>query len=297
MYYPEEALYMVDIGALALYATNDTTELINVIVKKDNSPDRIEQCRRGNLLSTTQEAFGLFSHYYEGETFVNTFRLYAHMRKAGYFIRRHDPVVYGFKLDTFANFMRDTFDKKAGGGKNVGKRKKPQKQNTQKPKKIPKASNGSGPVRGWYTEQDDIEQEKEEKMISEHAWGHEDIFTQDTKPLIFDLNLKHGDKIGKEKLFEQLDVIPMVEARAISTADKYVIFDVWKDRLKNQPPAMAISLQAQDGTTDLSWADEGVMSYWKTLKTDIPIHRAVIGQSGTVTFMSLKPFALENLMK
>jgi len=288
------------LGSLVILHEKSPQQLISVRVENEQV-----MARSCHVISTIQESYSLFmkgssSMFETPEDLLNTFLGYSYLRKLGFIVHRHDVD----RLPCENDSKKRKVDKKQSE-KNVVKQKKKPKE-----RRVKQSSADSMTLRpqtdecrGWWISEpiDDVmEQCDDTDSLAPNNLFLGCDFLQDhsVMPLITDLHLNDAQMVEMEKIFHTLNIIndshhTFKTNASFTSAKKDMIFDVWKAGSEtNEPPSMILIISSFSKST-IPPIDK--IFFLSQQFGSIPIFNCVVGDTGSIMFMNLCPFEIDNI--
>ncbi|KAL9644348.1 hypothetical protein ABK040_005807 [Willaertia magna] len=302
MFYPEEALYLMDSGLLCLIVENQPSKLETILLEEQSFT-----VRTGYIIPSIQEAYSLLlSHSTTPSYLLNSFMVYAYLRRLGFIVYRHDPLKLQRAVNEEGKEEKDTKKRKMNNIKTKYYEKKQRGRRKNIEIDIPTPSEDSI-SRNWWEEKEELIEDVMNCTVDNNKVFIGSDFLSDhslTTPLICDLYLEDTQCIEYYKIYEALNVIQLSystnlnelnNSSELSVALPPVMFDVWKSGSceKKGPPSMIIIVT--------SFSQSTVPEFGELFKIfqqyhPFPIFYSVVGDTGSIMFLNLCPFEIENLI-
>ncbi|EFC44380.1 predicted protein [Naegleria gruberi] len=269
----EEALYLIDVGTLILIHEKDPMDIKTIEVDSKSY-----NVRCGNVISTVQEAYSLFlrysnqlnSLYKYPEDLLNSFIAYSYLKKLGFSVQRHS-------IDHIIKDEKESKKRKVEN--NTPIETKQTKSQSKRKKKERKACDFPNTYPYTMTNQESID------VLSDES----------NKPLVYNMKLEDSQELNLQQLFNTLNIVQHEKFNSnVNNETERIMFDVWKSGTTDlkSPPAMVVIITSFSRSTVPPIEDVFRMH---NMFGTIPIFYCMVGDSGSILFMNIAPFEIENL--
>ncbi|KAG2387782.1 hypothetical protein C9374_001376 [Naegleria lovaniensis] len=329
----EEALYLIDIGALILIFEKEPYQLCNLSIQEKKVIARV-----GHVVASIQEAFALFirhssisKHFFRNpEDLINSFLAYSYLKKLGFSIQRHDKdreekMKTKLERQKMKKNQKEETKIEDSTHENVSTQDQLQHPRTENEKKKRKIDSNEKlektPLQSFDTPTPIMPKKSSTRVLwSTFDWFSQQQVSEDFEtnviPLAYNLELKDEQLLEQQLLFDTLNIIKsgiyISHDKSIITTDsslrstlgssshssmgssEQIMFDVWKPGVSfNEPPSMIIIVTSFSNSTVPTIND--IFKVGEHGSNQIPIFHCVIGDGGSVMFMNLCPCEIENL--
>jgi hypothetical protein len=291
--------------------------------------------RSGHLCTSIQDSYSLLLRNSDPRL-LNIFIVYSYLKRLGFVVRRHErngrPAM-GVASDALIQPTKDIEKGKPARPKKGKQNEHNAAAYHEKLIQEVKQRYPDAKSRGWWIPEQDLQQIRETKssvdteyaeIFDKKTWndlwekmnresmesfssnsdfilGSQEFFSTNNepdRPLIEELQLKDGQRIKMERLYQTLDIIKKqpLEMDDTKTSEfiEPIVFDVWKsntyrNRL-DKPDFVVVVQHFSEHSVQISQ----LFSIWHKFQP-ATLYHALVGDSGTVTFMSLQSAELDFL--